>query len=211
MIVHHGDRMRAHPQRIALVMALGLAASCSPPERQRVVNFFFDVPASAPAAAGSEASESQPRPAERLPGDLPAFTSSHKPFMQRKCGACHEPQSNYQVPVPQTALCRQCHEKIFEPRQFTHGPVAAGACSQCHLPHVSSQPKLQRECPPQQCVRCHEMKEKPICPGRARPLSPTCLTCHDPHSADEKFLLLPRGDWQHLLEPSASAPATSPH
>jgi predicted CXXCH cytochrome family protein len=103
------------------------------------------------------------------------------------------------------ATCKNCHKGVTGGK-FGHEPVETGHCNLCHNPHASSSPSLLREPTWLLCTECHADKasgihvlvgtgNEPSHPTRG-PQDPSqpgkqfsCVSCHNPHSADSKTLL----------------------
>jgi predicted CXXCH cytochrome family protein len=117
------------------------------------------------------------------------------------CGSCHE---SVATPHPQKgkrtfvltqappALCFGCHE-AFGKKGQVHPPVKDGACTTCHDPHASAEPKLLVQPLKDLCGSCHDV------PGKAKqvhgPVSAgDCTACHAPHESDAKPLLVKPGE-----------------
>ncbi len=104
--------------------------------------------------------------------------------------------------------CLKCHNDVMS-RSFKHGPVDAGFCTLCHDPHASENAAWLRKPVWDLCVTCHDEKatERHVLVGtgkkkkrklshptkykrdpsrRGKPL--TCVSCHEPHSAESSYL-----------------------
>jgi predicted CXXCH cytochrome family protein len=113
------------------------------------------------------------------------------------CDSCHEPAS---TPHPQKgkhtfkltqeppALCFTCHE-AFPSKGHVHPPVKEGACTTCHDPHASDEPKLLAGTQKELCGTCHsdhlefKLLHGPVSAGE-------CTACHTPHQSENKALLV---------------------
>jgi len=100
-------------------------------------------------------------------------------------------------------ICKKCHKGITEGK-FGHEPVSTGNCTICHNPHASSAPSLLREPSWLLCTHCHTDKSSGVhvlvgidrgshpTKGAHDPSQPgkqfSCVSCHNPHSADNKAL-----------------------
>ncbi len=191
--------------KCGLLLALVWIMACSTASRRRLAEALFDDPPSRRQAV-QEAPPPQvaPAPGPR-PGPRPARWqgSTHGPFAAQLCQACHlvaqggrvamagsvgpppGGRSGSLLRLPATALCRNCHRDPLlatparEVGSGLHGPVAAGLCQACHLPHRSRQPSLLRSPAAEVCGGCHLTSSLlPEHPGEGR----ACLECHDPHA-----------------------------
>ena len=100
-------------------------------------------------------------------------------------------------PVPlekntDSATCLQCHEEKSKGK-FVHTAVQTG-CLSCHEVRVNrdvTRVTLTTAVPYKLCLGCHADKDATQIKGHVHPPSARdCLTCHDPHSSDNKFQLL---------------------
>jgi len=175
-------------------------AGCDAAARRRIVDALFDDP---PSKRRARAAEEQQRAASAPTSETrrrkvrqPKWQGSqHGPFAARLCQACHVPASGANpAPGAEVArlrrrveqLCVGCHEPatlraglVWGERTRWHGPVRAGLCTACHLPHRSRQPRLLRVDRAQVCTGCHESGHLT---APEPPQGATCLDCHDPHA-----------------------------
>jgi len=178
-----------------LAAALAGVFSCTAEKRHSTLVFFFDgVPPlgapeekkPGPGATGASAATTQ----------TPAFAGSeHQPARtQAGCGNCHNREASFVLLKPKDELCVTCHAD--KTRQFPamHGPVAAGACAECHDPHRSPLPHLLRAAPPKLCFQCHDRTPAGAKPAScARPSDEArCTDCHNPHGGAARFFLVAR-------------------
>lgn len=203
-------RLRCPPLSIcALGAALAVASwSCSPSARQRLADFFFEIPSSQPTSAPADLQPSQmsmPTGASVAAGT--PFASVHEPVARRRCSACHDANAEQTLVKPWTEKCVSCHQPVVR-KPFLHGPVGAMACNECHLPHASALPSLLRQPDPALCMSCHATTLRPDPPYHAD-ATRGCATCHDPHGGDNRNLLKPRRVWDHdaPTTTAASGPA----
>jgi len=199
----------AWPSRLLLtVLVATCVLSCSPGTRQKLAEFFFEIPQSQPAETPPDL---QPSQMSVPPGPGVAagtrFVSVHEPVARRRCSACHDAGADQAIAQPWDKKCAGCHQDIVRSRPYLHGPVGAMACNQCHLPHASALPALLRQRDPALCTSCHGATLSPAPPYHDNP-ELACATCHDPHGGDNRFLLKPRGEWAAHV--ATSAPASGP-
>jgi predicted CXXCH cytochrome family protein len=96
------------------------------------------------------------------------------------------------------ATCLGCHQTMGKDR-YVHGPVAAGACTACHVPKPGVQhrgrPAKEGESDFEMkaagadlCYTCHERKNTmPVVHGPVQ--WGQCSFCHDPHQSPNPFRL----------------------
>lgn len=90
------------------------------------------------------------------------------------------------------ATCASCHEDKTKGK-VVHAAVPLG-CNVCHEVRVSkdvTRVKLIASTPVGVCLTCHADKDAAVIKGTVHsPGVRDCLKCHDPHTSDNKFLLL---------------------
>ena len=100
-------------------------------------------------------------------------------------------------PVPldknvDSAKCLECHEDKSKGKAV-HSAIATG-CLSCHEVRVNkdvTRIKLTTTVPYKLCLTCHADKDAAQIKGTIhKPAVRDCLTCHDPHTSDNKFQLL---------------------
>ncbi len=105
------------------------------------------------------------------------------------CDDCYWKQqdTNSEPRGMESDVCYRCHNRVDE-GEWAHGPIGAGQCVVCHdYPHVpGSLEALARESDAL-CFYCHDENrlQKHINSVNSR----DCLSCHNPHSAEDNRLL----------------------
>ena len=197
--------------RVATTLALTALVSscflgCSPDTRYKVLSFFFDgVPKPGEEGtqrvggpSGAEVTpgrEGGPPPA---PAGPPPPVSEHAPWRNRECFACHEAESSLVAFAKGPALCSKCHGEYVHPNpmDWVHGPVALGQCQLCHQPHKSDYPSLLTAPELDLCRRCHAEPDLLDWPFHKAAAGKSCSTCHDPHMAGNRLLLVDSGSYR---------------
>jgi predicted CXXCH cytochrome family protein len=95
-------------------------------------------------------------------------------------------------PKTDSATCIQCHEDKSKGKAV-HSAIAMG-CESCHEVRVNRDTtyvKLITATPYKLCLSCHSDKDATQIKGQVHPPAVRdCLTCHDPHTSENKFQLL---------------------
>ncbi|MFO0974137.1 MAG: cytochrome c3 family protein [Phycisphaerae bacterium] len=172
------------------------AAGCAPADRLTGPS----TPASPTALADLPPDRVQPPAPLPVARGAKPFASIHPPFAARRCRDCHQVPRVSELVQPWSARCGGCHPRVFA-GPVLHGPAGAMACNACHLPHLSTLPKLLRQFDPALCLSCHEPTLKPMGAAHAD-LARRCTECHDPHGGADLRLLRPGH--------AATAPASQP-
>lgn len=162
-----------------------LVACGGPVERYRVLSIFFDGVPKPPDAGsvGPDAGAGAAQPEVELAG------STHRPYAERRCEGCHDPQ-RVLPPAMELALCLRCHQRDAIMFARPHEPVEDEDCAACHLPHESGEPHLLRRRPQKLCRPCHSPSREPFAKVHA-PLGDElpCTECHHAHGGDEAAFL----------------------
>ncbi len=95
-----------------------------------------------------------------------------------------------------SCITAECHIDIGKAK-YLHGPLAADICIVCHIPGEGDQPPENHKLSyykegTELCLDCHDKLEK-FLKGKTNhgPLEDgECIICHDPHQADNRFLLV---------------------
>jgi predicted CXXCH cytochrome family protein len=86
----------------------------------------------------------------------------HGALTAGNCASCHDPHASNQpdeLKARTDKVCLTCHEKAIQTAdgrtiaalgpvlasKNLHGPVKAGSCGECHLPHAADQPNLLKQ------------------------------------------------------------------
>lgn len=178
-------RIRTLVACLALLMSAG--TGCNTPSTHSTLAMFFDgVPPPPPpgptreelAAAAAAADGARPRK---------SGYREHGPYGAKLCTSCHQSTASNTYVVPREQLCAHCHDFKLD-KEFLHGPIASGGCTECHDPHSSQYPHLLVAAPEGFCLRCHEQEEVAGNPVH-EDVGDDCLECHDPHQSDSEYLL----------------------
>jgi len=139
--------------------------------------------------------------------------------LEQGCTQCHNAHASdhqFQLKSESPELCLSCHDYMRETiagehESVVHGPLRdGGGCAECHNPHSSRLPNLQRESQPQLCLQCHDREIKlpdkdgekgatltnisallAANPNHHGPIRDgLCTACHQPHASDHFRLLL---------------------
>lgn len=191
---------RALGNLLAIVCALFALNACDPLTRHKVSSTIFDgVPSMPPADQFCQdfhekkvlelaaAAAKVPTAAEELKKKEAA--SGHPPYKEKRCNDCHDKTQDSGLIKPKDQVCFVCHPGIMD-KFYVHGPVAVGACLDCHDPHSSTEPALLKVEKKKLCVTCH--KEKRVADAMHTKVTDSgmaCTDCHNPHDGDAKYFL----------------------
>lgn len=176
---------------LAILFVCGTA--CKPTDRHRMLSFFFDgVPAT--GADSVMAPDSMLIAATQIVADTPLipeaglFASNHEPYREKDCTSCHDQNDLGRLISNEPQLCYSCHDDYATQFTALHGPVDAGFCSPCHLPHMSRHDNLLVAPGNDLCTPCHVPggSVSPVAHRDARDRS--CIDCHDPHGDAYRYI-----------------------
>lgn len=114
----------------------------------------------------------------------------HAPAESGECLSCHAPHGStnkFLLIKPGKSMCFECHDDFLLKAKFQHS--VATDCSSCHSSHKSDETALLLKSRTQLCLECHEAKDMNELKGHAQMGNKACLTCHDPHVGENKYLL----------------------
>ncbi len=128
-------------------------------------------------------------------------TWQHNPVVNQQCLTCHQQSVKpWRIGFREGGIedtCIACHTSIKNWRTRKHRHAAMiGGCTLCHDPHTGKfRYLLWAEGNVDLCVSCHTDKQKLF--SKDHPLSYVhgiitgagCIICHDPHGADNLFVL----------------------
>lgn len=139
-----------------------------------------------------------------------AMISTHKPYVEQKCGECHPSQGLPTVALQNTDLCVKCHEKVMDQYPVMHGPVVGKACLWCHAPHESINKVLLRTTTSALCFQCHERELISTKTFGHQEGQGNCLDCHFGHGSDKLPFLKPEGERPKPAPPEGVPPTNLP-
>lgn len=155
---------------------------CSHIARDRVMHFFFEIPAEGEDAPDAGTAPRQASTTRLSKPALPAprFASLHPPFVRRECQSCHDAAKRMDVRGDLLDSCRACHSRYFSDA-VGHAPVSEGQCTECHEMHRSLEPHLIKMPVFDLCVECHDEPEDLSEAAHGAAGVERCTDCHDPH------------------------------
>lgn len=130
--------------------------------------------------------------------DERALDARHAPFVDGECATCHDPHSSDEkalLSAPIAGVCFNCHDD--------KQPVAGYQkkhenCASCHAPHGNEGDSYLIQSAPKLCMNCHSIDEywvKGV--GHQPAVDGDCVSCHDPHFADESKIV--KSSWDKQL------------
>jgi predicted CXXCH cytochrome family protein len=180
---------------VLIAAAICMLFGCDPLTSHKITASLFDgVPSLPPAEQYCQDYHKQAlieeREAEKkLAGKKQSKSSSHPPYVDKRCNDCHDKNTDSGFVVAKEELCSVCHRNFLK-EAYSHGPAAVGACLNCHIPHDSQYQSLLKKPITEICGVCHveqrltkSMHDNVVAKGMS------CTECHDPHSGNNKFFL----------------------
>lgn len=169
---------------LTVLIGIFFLSSCSDPvKRYKILSFFFDgVPEPRTALRQEKHEEKTTYIANILKQKK---TVEHGPYAAKICHGCHKRDTNELLTTVEK-LCLNCHPMEIE-NKWVHGPIAAGGCRVCHMPHSSGYAFLLVADAEEFCFYCHNRADVINKPYHQD--TKGCLGCHDAHSGDNRLLL----------------------
>jgi predicted CXXCH cytochrome family protein len=176
---------------LLLVLPVMLLWSCS---NTKVLSFFFDgykapEPKLESAIADSILTDSASRTHLATASTQKQY-SYHPPYQNKKCSICHDKGTMGKLTMPVPELCYECHDNFADTYKVLHGPVANGACTTCHSPHMAEGEKLTLMAGQKLCLFCHDSQEIFADKAHLGIGEAFCTTCHNPHGGDTRPFLI---------------------
>lgn len=177
--------MRKYPniKFISILIGFVLSISCTPQKKYEILSFFFDgVPEPTITDIVETTDSTTISNSNRVVVSEKAPTEFiHVPYLEKNCESCHDQERVGQLVEQQPNLCYICHENFNNSFDKLHGPVQAGYCTSCHLPHRSKYSKLLVKAGQNLCFECHD--QEIISEGKIHKDigNASCTSCHDPH------------------------------
>ncbi len=99
-----------------------------------------------------------------------------------------QPATRPAAPLPANATCitAACHAALRQAPHI-HGPIANGNCFVCHAPDAGNHTYPLKLAGSQTCTFCHSVSG--TMKHQHKALEKGCITCHQPHTSQVKFLL----------------------
>ncbi|MEI6575400.1 MAG: cytochrome c3 family protein [Bacteroidota bacterium] len=179
---------------VFLIFVFGILFSCSPKSNFRTLSFFFDGVSDTVRATdvikidSSRIKDSLNRMNDMSYTNVPGYIY-HPPYKKEECNACHDNSGNRSNLKPQPGMCYSCHQDFKEKFAFLHGPVSSGYCTNCHAPHMSTEPKLLKRKGQQICTTCHQGGQLMKTSAHLEIGNRECTVCHNPHGGANHFIL----------------------
>lgn len=106
-------------------------------------------------------------------------THGKQPLAQVRCSGCHDAHSS------------NSPERIPD---VSHGPFEARLCSSCHAAPLDGMVQLTATTTDALCYGCHSEFKASVSGAKSRHMlfslsSDSCIECHDPHAANQAFVL----------------------
>ena len=178
---------------VIILSILIVMIGCSVKKHYKTLSIFFDgVP-----KPGSEKKQEEIKELSRKKTTqqrkIVEMVSRHPAFVERKCQECHNTRAVNFLQMKERVFCFKCHDRDDFAGAYVHGPVVGGGCLVCHLPHESQYKNLLKVQDSQMCFECHDKSDltHKECLNNNEEEGKTCTGCHDPHTGDNRFFLVP--------------------
>ena len=211
--------MLASRDSVAAFYELDIDAASPSPDFERFVFHTAEREAACTGCHGTKSDGPTALRCESCHGAISKQKAVHGPASTNDCSTCHndKPGSGY-TPIYKNAkeadACFTCHDDILSATKkasLVHAPVAAGGCTVCHSPHGSPNSFQLRKPVNSLCTSCHDDKRDGDHPvvfhpvgGKPDPRDPSktlsCVSCHNPHASDNKYLLTVQGGYFALCQ-----------
>ncbi len=123
----------------------------------------------------------------------PKIVSFHPDYQKKDCNKCHIQTQGFRLKKEDAELCNMCHEDYTTATPAVHGPVAAGFCKACHLPHKSANEKLLILPKDEICGYCHRSEDVVKNSAHKKMAEKACLDCHYAHGGQTVLMLKNNG------------------
>lgn len=182
---------------LVFIVSVFLAA-CTPKQGNSLLKVFFDgVPDKSKKDTTTTAENNSAtgafgllnRPGSSTPAKDTIAVFYHRPFKEKACGTCHKSDEPGSMAHFQNDVCFSCHTNFKEKYAYIHGPVAAGECTSCHLPHSADNKELVRRKGQDLCLYCHTKTLVMKNSAHADIGNSSCLQCHNAHGGKDRLLL----------------------
>lgn len=181
---------------ILLFLFIFIWPGCSVKKNYKTLALFFDGVPKPGETAGKEKDDGKKtdsQPSAQKQETWVKIVSRHPAYAERECKECHNVKSLTFLKEQAQNLCFTCHDREDFQGAYLHGPVAAGGCLTCHLPHESKYKSLLKEEGVAMCFYCHDKADVKEIKGHASHMDSKknkCTRCHNPHTAENPFFLV---------------------
>jgi predicted CXXCH cytochrome family protein len=176
-----------------LLLVLCILGCTVTEKRYKVLRIFFDgVPDPSQVKEETVPSETTgAAPKQRKEIIRVPMKSRHPDFVARDCSKCHNQASANYLNTKRDKICFSCHDSSDFQGKYLHGPMAAGDCLACHLPHESKYLNLLKAESAEMCFECHLRED--IAANQVHEdvdlEKGMCTECHSPHASEDRLFL----------------------
>ena len=175
-----------------LIFTISVLSACTPEKWHRTLSFFFD---GVPDSSRTKSVVSNDSIIKKDTATITITANSdrsgyviHSPYKEKQCDVCHDPNHRADLTQALPDLCYNCHANFNTKYTYLHGPVASGACIECHSPHLSKNKKLLVRENQDLCLYCHEKTDVLKNEVHKEIGETNCTDCHNPHGGDDKYI-----------------------
>jgi len=188
------ETQKKYAGKILLLCCLLILVSCSPGTNYKILSFFFDgVPdPNAPEQTKPDSLSVNAVKPVRVQQNRSRFLQEnylHPPYKDKECGDCHDIDQGFKLVEKMPELCFTCHDDFSEEYPVLHGPVAMGACTECHHPHLAKNKKLLKRTGQDLCLYCHDKVDILKNEAHEDLTDDTCTDCHNAHGGEDQYFL----------------------
>ena len=180
--------------RVLLSVFLIILYSCSSGTGRKVLTFFFD---GVPQPDSSKRTQKdsllvkadKPLQAQQRQSRFLQENFFHPPYKDKECDDCHDMDTGFKLIDKLPELCFNCHDDFREELKVLHGPVAMGACTECHHPHLAKNKMLLKRTGQDLCLYCHDKADVLKNDAHEDLGDDNCTDCHNAHGGEEEYFL----------------------
>ncbi len=180
--------------RILFLCIFIILVSCSSGTSYKILSIFFDgvpEPNSPKQTKPDSLSVNKAKPVRMQQRQSRYLQENffHPPYKDKECADCHDIDQGFKLVDKMPDLCYTCHDDFSEEYRVLHGPVASGACTECHHPHLAKNEKLLKRSGQDLCLYCHNKTDIVQNEVHEDLDDENCTVCHNAHGGEDRYFL----------------------